>query len=120
MTYEVWNEILEVLMEHPNRVYSVDGLVDETEISKENIQQALYRAYRRGDVERVAPGMYRSPERFRRDNRIENKARSSFDKIKFSSKHYGYEINIPVVNLQIMDEIIGQLKLIRSQVENDQ
>jgi predicted transcriptional regulator of viral defense system len=114
--YEVWNEILEVLSKEPDRIFNLDDLEEETGLDRENLQHALHRAYRRDDVERIAPGMYRFHPKFRRNQHLDIQSSTSINRVHIRSHDFGYEIKIPNVSLQIIDEIIGQLKLIRNQI----
>jgi predicted transcriptional regulator of viral defense system len=117
MTYEIWTQILEILARKPDHIFNLDELEEETGLDRQNIQQALYRAYRRRDVERVAPGMYRYYDKYRgRNNNIVFLKTSKYRSINLRSQEFGYEIIVPHVSLQILDEIIGQLKYIRNQI----
>jgi hypothetical protein len=115
--YSIWTDILQVLANEPNKIFSLEDLENETGLLKENIQQALYRAYRRGDVERIAPGMYRYHDKFRPDSYYpEQDSVVNPKPIHIRSSELGYEIKIKKINLQILDEIIGQLKYVRNQI----
>ena len=115
MAYERWNKILEILAQEPDRIFSLDDLEEETGIDRTNLQQALYRAYRREDVERIAPGMYRFHDKYRRQkNEVDI---STSDTIHIKEREY--EISIQKPNLRIVDEMIGQLKFIRKQIKRN-
>lgn len=118
MTFQIWKEILEILAEEPDRIFSLDDLEEETNIDRRNLQQALYRAYRRNDVERIAPGMYRFHDKYRRSkNEVDISSSSTSNSIQI--KERGYEINILEPSLQLLDEMIGQLKYIRKQIKRN-
>jgi predicted transcriptional regulator of viral defense system len=115
MPYEIWNEILEILSQEPDRIFSLDDLEEETRIDRTNLQQALYRAYRRDDVERIAPGMYRFHDKYRgQKNDVDT---SNSDAIHIKEREY--EISIQKPNLRVIDEMIGQLKYIRKQIKRN-
>ena len=118
MAYERWNEILEILAQEPDRIFSLDDLEEETGIDRRNLQQALYRAYRRDDVERIGPGMYRFHDKYRRrEEDVDISSPSTSESIYI--KEQEYEIRIHEPNLQTIDEMVGQLKYIRKQIKRN-
>jgi hypothetical protein len=109
---------MQVLANEPNKVFSLEDLENETGLWKQNLQQALYRAHRRGEVDRIAPGMYRYREQFRSSTADEFSKSNKSKNIHINSPDE-YEIRIIKINLQVIDEIIGQMKLLRKQISQN-
>jgi hypothetical protein len=116
MSFENWSKILKVLAKKPDHIFSLEELEDATGIEKQNLQHALYRAYRRNDVERIAPGLYRFHKKYNRRNSSKAQSIGDLNRVHIESPDSEYEIRIPNVSIRVIDEIIGQLKYIRNQL----